>query len=134
MNTQGITFIYELCDLQKHPLSDTDFCTIIMNLLDNAIEGVLRCQNNLSERYIRLDIRHIHDMLMIRCENPCSLLPMKQESMKFLSEKRASGKGLGISIIEDIVNEADGICSFTQKDGHFTAIVNIRYLIEDVIK
>ena len=127
MNANGINFLYELCDLKKHPLSDSDFCTIIMNLLDNAIEGISRHEEDLSEGYIRLDIRHIHDMLMIRCENPCMLLPLRKERTRFVSEKRSSGHGLGINIIEDIVKEADGTCSFNQENGTFTAVVNLRY-------
>ena len=125
MEEQTISFRAELCNLSKLPIKDIDFCAIIMNLLDNAIEELNRSREEMTERYVRLQIRWVRGMLMIRCENPCTSVPIKKTKDGFISRKRASGVGMGILIIKEIVKEANGVVQMEQEDSHFIVLISI---------
>ena len=125
MEEQTISFRVELCNLSKLPIKDIDFCAIIMNLLDNAIEELNRSREEMTERYVRLQIRWVRGMLMIRCENPCTSVPIKKNKDGFISRKRASGVGMGILIIKEIVEEANGVVQMDQEDSHFIVFISI---------
>ena len=125
MEEQTISFLPELCNLSKLPLKDIDFCAIIMNLLDNAVEELNRSRGEMTERYVRLQIRWVRGMLLIRCENPCTSLPIPKTKEGFVSRKRASGVGMGIPIIKEIVDEAAGIIQMDQTDGHFIVLISL---------
>ena len=125
MEEQNITFLPELCNLSKLPMKDVDFCTIIINLLDNAIEELNRSREEMNERYVCLQIRWVKGMLMIRCENPCTSLPIQKTKEGFVSRKRASGTGMGIPIINEIVDEAAGIIQMDQNGDHFIVLISL---------
>ncbi len=133
MEEQTISFLPELCNLSKLPMKDVDFCTIIMNLLDNAIEELNRSKDEMSERYVRLQIRWVRGMLMIRCENPCTSLPIQRTKEGFVSRKRASGVGVGIPIINEIVEEASGVIQIDQQNNHFIVLISLPIDEENLI-
>ena len=133
MEEQTISFLPELCNLSKLPIKDVDFCTIIMNLLDNAIEELNRSKDEMSERYVRLQIRWVRGMLMIRCENPCTSLPIQSTKEGFVSRKRTSGIGMGIPIINEIVDEASGIIQIDQQNNHFVVLISLPIDEENLI-
>ena len=64
-------------------------------------------------------------MLLILCENPCTSLPIPKTKEGFVSRKRASGVGMGIPIIKEIVDEAAGIIQMDQTDGHFIVLISL---------
>ena len=74
---------------------------------------------------VRLQIRWVRGMLLIRCENPCTSLPIPKTKEGFVSRKRASGVGMGIPIIKEIVDEAAGIIQMDQTDGHFIVLISL---------
>ena len=119
MEDQTISFRTDLCNLSKLPVKDVDFCAIIMNLLNNAIEELNRSREKLTESYVRLQIRFVRGMLMIRCENPCNSIPIQKTQNGFISRKRSSGVGMGIPIINKIVEEAAGVVQMNQEGGHY---------------
>ncbi|MBQ1378003.1 MAG: GHKL domain-containing protein [Lachnospiraceae bacterium] len=127
LQKEQIEFTYELCDLRNLPLSDFDFCSIIMNLLDNAAEAVRGLDPDHPDRYIHLQIKHVRDMLLIRCENSCSPLPLKKKNGRFVSNKKEQGHGFGLQIIEDTAVKIGGTCSFSQEKSIFTALVNLPF-------
>lgn len=53
-------------------IAQEDFCTILTNLIDNAIESVDREKNLSKKPVIQVSLRHIHHFLVIRITNPCS--------------------------------------------------------------
>ena len=127
MSEQNITFLPELCDLSVLPIKDLDFCSIIMNLIDNSVEALNRYREELPERFVKLEIRFVQDMLLIRCTNPCTTVPLKKEKNRFVSSKRLSGFGMGIPIIESIVDEVSGVYEWEQINGYFIAKISIPF-------
>ncbi len=122
-----IGFIYELCDLQKLPLSASDFCAIIMNLLDNASEACERYYGETFEHFVKLSIRHHENMFFIECTNPCPNTPLQKKNGRYISLKKESGHGYGLLSIEHIVDKIHGICSFKQEGRYFKAYIALPY-------
>lgn len=50
------------CPLNSLPISEVDFCTILGNLLDNAIEGNVCIVNKSIEKWINLSFSRVWDM------------------------------------------------------------------------
>lgn len=130
MRSQGIEFQCASYPLKDLPVSTTDFCSIVGNLLDNAIEGVQRARA-IQSKHIRLAFSRSWDMFYIYCENPCDPAAVTQRNGRFASSKRdkASGMhGIGISSIEAIAGRAEGRAEFSVQNGVFKAKVVLPYL------
>ena len=127
LDEKKIGFIYELCDLQKLPLPTSDFCAVVMNLLDNAAEACERYYDETFEHFVRLSIRHHGDMFFIECVNPCPSRPLKKKNNRYVSTKDTPGHGLGLVMVEHITDSINGVCSFTQEGPYFKAYVALPY-------
>lgn len=120
------------CPLNSLPISEVDFCTILGNLLDNAIEGNDRIVDKNIEKWINLSFSRVWDMFTIRCENPVNPISIKRNQSKFLTSKIKSPEihGFGIPNIISIAENADGFCSFNIENNHFVATVTLPYPIK----
>lgn len=124
-----ISFYLEPYPLSDLPIDEVDFCTIVGNLLDNAIEGVNRIQNKHTKRVIRLSFHRIWDTFIIRCENNMEPGTLRRQAAVFLSSKTkdAAIHGFGIRNIELIAQNADGFCTFETQGHTFIATVTLPY-------
>lgn len=128
----GINFKLSQCPLSSLPISEIDFCTIVGNILDNAIEGNLRISDVHANKYIHLYFSHIYDMFIIRCENPVNLSTIRKDNKRFLTSKNdAQIHGFGIPNIISIADHADGSCIFEIKDNVFFATVTLPYPMKE---
>ena len=66
MDKYSISFIFRPTPLQCLPIKEIDFCAVIANLLDNAIEANM---GNTEQKQIILSFTQIWDMFFITCEN-----------------------------------------------------------------
>lgn len=128
----GIDFKVSQCPLNNLPISEIDFCTIVGNLLDNAIEGTLRIANTCKPRYIHLYFSRVYDMFIIRCENPANSLTIRKINNRFLTSKDdAPIHGFGIPNIISIAEHAEGFCAFDIEGTEFVATVTLPYPAEE---
>ena len=74
------------------PLSDTDLCSLVMNLLDNALEAA--AAPGVERPYIKLDLCVKEHFFLLFCENAATLEHIQKGS--------APGRGLGLKIIKRI--------------------------------
>ena len=97
-------------------ISEIDICSIIANLLDNAIEACLR---ETGEKYIDFNIKLIHGYLTIGTKNPCSSFSA--------STKKSNPKehGIGMIIIDDIVKRYGGEVERKLIDGEIFITVSL---------
>lgn len=133
MRERGIDFEYNPYPLADLPIPISDFCSIVSNLLDNAIEGILRIPEPCGKMTIRLSFSRSWDMFYIYCENPCNPDSIKREKTGFISSKPKSEPGIhgiGLHSIETLAARDEGRTEFVVEDQMFYAKVVLPYLPE----
>lgn len=118
--------------LPEHmPLADTQFCSMLGNLLDNAIEACMRLGEG-SERKIVLTIEPSNANLLIELMNTAPMDAALSPAGNLPTTKAdASQHGLGLQSVDSIIDQAGGYCSRTLTDGAFqTDVVLPLYAIE----
>ena len=125
MKKNGIKFHFSPYPLQSLPVDVSVFCTILGNLLDNAIEGTLRLIKPEDPPCIQLTFSQSWDMFYIFCSNPCNESTIARVNGIWISSKSAEGisgfHSIGIHSIERMTNDAEGHCSFNVLNGYFHA-------------
>lgn len=125
MRREQIAFHCELCPLDGLPVSDYELCAIVTNLLDNAIEAILRHASPPEAPHIDLLIRRVRNMLYIECRNPADPRTLHGQDGAYRTSKSGSGHGLGIRSIQAIVSRAEGFASFTCEEQTFVALISL---------
>lgn len=100
------------------PLPEIDFCTILGNLLENAVEACLRQ----TEGQPRLEVRAAvsgQSMLSLVIKNTYSH-PIRTREGLFLSSKRP-GPGVGTASVRNLAERHNGILKYEYQDGIFVA-------------
>lgn len=133
MESYNILFRYTSCPLSDLPIDTVDFCSIVGNLLDNSIEGILRIANYPSIKpTIHLSFLKTGDMFYINCENPCCSSSLIVKNSRFISSKNAEYKsgihGIGLRSIQRIAEHAEGRCRFYYEDQVFYSQIVLPYL------
>lgn len=83
----------------KLPLPDAELCSLVMNLLDNAVEGA--SAPGVERPYIKLDFCVKEHFFAISCKN--------STTMEHIQKETAPGRGLGLKIIKQIVARYDDL-------------------------
>lgn len=102
--------------------SDVTITSLFTNLLDNAIEA---CESmNNENKFIELNTNYQANMFLIKMKNsknPENIFTHKT------TKKNKQAHGHGISIIDDIVKQQEGICSWEDKGEVFYSILCINF-------
>ena len=119
MNKLGISYTINAEFPQNTNIASNDICTIISNLLDNAIEAAKKVQDR--GESISIIIRKIKYFLVIQITNPCiddiangSVLPVTTKK-----DKKMHGWGLPSTV--SIIEKYGGTFEYKNKNGSFTA-------------
>lgn len=121
MDNVGITFEFVEYPLEPLPIPEQDFCMLLGNLLDNAIEGVMRLPASAPSRQIRLAFSKVWDMLFITCENDADIGKICRQGETFLSTKdQPVLHGFGTENMKQIVRKAGGTIEFETAHNQFT--------------
>lgn len=89
-------------------VADDDLCSLLSNLLENAIESCLRQTN--SNRFIAFTAKTHAGLLAIYMENSCQ--KTKKSISGFLSAKRSNRTGYGIDSIRLVARKYNGNFNF----------------------
>lgn len=119
----GLQFVYELCPLDSLSITSSELCSLVGNLLDNAIEACL--SEGFTDGTICLAVMRVKSMLFIRCKNPTKKVPSVIVDQSIQSTKHSVVHGFGIAIMKDIVRKYDGEFNLTIKDGIFEAFLSM---------
>lgn len=95
------------------PLSEFDACTILSNVLDNAIAAASKVRG---QRWVRVQLLRRGNLLILECSNPCLRSPF--------ASARGREHGFGQSIVRDVV-ERNGGSVLTQKDSVFRVVISL---------
>lgn len=119
----GIPLSFELDLPRDLPVPDTDLCSILSNLLENAMEASLRTAPE--KRKVQVSARlHSGNMLLLSVENSYDGEVWEKNGV-FLSSKRP-GEGIGLQAVRHIAEKGGGYSRFHYGDGVFIANVMLR--------
>ena len=133
MREKGIEFKLTPYPLANLPITATDFCAILGNLLDNAIEGIRRIAEPPANPLIHLAFSRSWDMFYVYCTNPCEPSTLAPKKGLFLTSKKKNEPGLhgiGLHSIEAIAERAEGRAEFYTEANEFHAKVVLPFLKE----
>ena len=110
------------------PYEEIDLCSLLMNLLDNAIEACETADGDAGdaagEKVVRLGIVADQGALIVTVANPSARRPYFSEGGALETTKaEREGHGYGTSIIKGIAEKYEGTADFSYKEGEFTARV-----------
>ena len=101
-------------------ISNIDWCIILGNILDNAIEACMRIDG---ERHIWIDAQVRKDILNLTVKNS-ALPPVVKENGLYSTTKQAAGEhGIGLGNARDVLERYDGVMQTKYEDGFFTIVI-----------
>lgn len=121
MQNNKIDFAFSPYPLHQLPIDEQSFCILLTNVLDNAIEGVLRIIDTDEIKRIELRFARTWDMFFLTCENNLNKSTIKRSGGSFISSKGDYlPHGLGIMSIKQIVKDNKGTCSIAYDEEKFS--------------
>ena len=111
-------------------IRSADLCTILGNLLDNALEAAAKVTPQ-EERFIRLTIRRINQMLVIKVEN-CFAAPLKKKGGELQTTKEGGLHGWGLKSARAAAERYDGTVQTSCEGEIFRAVVLLSYQKEEL--
>lgn len=119
----GIPLSFVLDLPRSLPVPDADLCSILSNLLENAMEASLRTAPE--KRKVQVSARlHSGNMVLLSVENTYDG-EVREKNGVFLSSKRP-GEGIGLQAVRHTAEKSGGYVRFHYGDGVFTANVMLR--------
>lgn len=113
---KGITVEVVQADAPKSlPLSDAELCALMMNLLDNAIHAADKTE----KPFLRLDMHQKDGFFVFVCENAAMPEPLEKSAEK----KAATQHGLGMKIMEQIMNRHGNLMEAERLSGSYRVTV-----------
>ena len=106
------------------PISDTDISIITGNLIENALEAVLR-QRTGDKKFIKVYGNAEKSQLILTIENSLDG-SIKKSGDKFYSSKR-DDFGIGIESVKAAVNKYNGMINISHTDSVFTVSLILFY-------
>ena len=108
---EGVEVKYRLIVPPTLPIEDTILCSLLTNIIDNAIAGT---KESGKDGYVDFSMILHYSVLRIRCVNPTNLT-----SVPTLSSKSEAGHGYGVPIIKNNIAELGGYVKFGIDNGDF---------------
>lgn len=107
---EGVDVDILQCQAPKSvPVPDANLCSLVMNLMDNALESSLATDKG--PGYIKLDM-HVKDPFFVFiCENSATAEHMRRQS--------AQGRGLGLKIVRQIAEKYKIMMKTQQGEGFY---------------
>lgn len=96
-----------------------DLCTIIANLLDNAIEAYTEC----NDYDIRINLDYINNSYRIEISNTIKGSVLSGNKTLKTSESDTKNHGIGIKSVKSRAEKYNGKTEFTEENGQFVARV-----------
>ena len=113
---QGIHTMTNVLVPKDVNLEHNDLCSLLLNLLNNAIEG----SAGVKDADIQLSMSIVKNYLKIQLRNRTSLKEIPHTGNIPTSKKDKSAHGIGLKIIKEVIRKYDGSINFAIVSGYFT--------------
>lgn len=118
----GVKFQYQVVLPPQVPFKDTEFCSLLSNILENALEAAKA--SGREDPVVSVRILPQQDYLFIHVENPVNDTVPKQQRLSLVTTKEdRRTHGYGTRIIRNLVKKYQGSVKFNMHDGIFTTDV-----------
>lgn len=117
----GITLEHNILLPENVSIENTDLCSILSNLLDNAIEACCKLEQS---KYINLEMLSFKNQFNIKITN-ASNGEYNLENGKLKTTKNSNLHGIGIGYVKSIVESYGGIFDIKPESDSFTTYVSI---------
>ena len=99
-----------------------DLCTVLFNVLDNAIEA---CEKNKDpeNRRIRLVLKQKGYFFGVLCDNPSEIAPIPAKKYRFRSTKKGPFHGVGLRQLSQMAHKHNGAFDAKYEKGIFSVRV-----------
>lgn len=101
-------------------ITGSDFCIILGNLLENALEACERTSE--SPKFIEVNAQISGKQMILLTVKNSADKPIQKKQGSFLSSKR-EGRGTGIVSVENLAAKYNGVANFKYENGVFIASV-----------
>ena len=108
---EKVTLKHRLIVPPALPIPDTTICSLMTNIIDNAIRGT---KESSLEGYIDFSMVVSRSTLRMRCVNPTKLTAKPSSS-----SKKECGHGYGLTIIQNTIHELGGFVTIDVHDNEF---------------
>jgi len=115
---EGITFTIQAVPIAEWLFDDSDTCSLLGNLLDNAIEACMRMDEN-ANKWISVKIENQKQLLFIKTENSVKEAPVMEKGRPVSVKGDKMRHGYGLKNVERILNKYDGTIAYLSRDKAF---------------
>lgn len=120
--TMGVRVETQIVVPPTMPFKDSDFCSLLSNLMENALEAAR--ESEVSDPTVRVRIFPQLDYLFIHVENPVNDKVPKQRRLSLMTTKEdRKTHGYGTRIIRELAKKYQGSVKFDMQDRQFTVDV-----------
>lgn len=127
-HSKGITFDAKLRMAYDVDTEDAIICSLLGNLIDNAIEAVSGIEDKEIERVISLIIKISFNNLYVNISNPYAGEHIRDGNDFRTTKEDAGEHGIGLKIVQNIVKNYNGIMKVKDSNGVF----KVEVLVYDV--
>lgn len=107
-------------------IEPVDLCTIITNLLDNAIEGTEKCPEYIDKK-IDITIRRIYQFILIRITNSTAAPPVQHNGQLITTKQDKQKHGWGVKSVISAAEKYNGTVKYDYADFMFSVSVMLFY-------
>ena len=79
------------------------------------------------QRFVRLTIRRIHQMLVIKVENACGTVPLQENGALKTTKAEGGLHGWGLKSAQTAADKYDGMVQTACADGVFRAVATLSF-------
>lgn len=114
---KGITMLITIGDLSKLALKEEDTVTLLVNLLDNAIEA---CEKQKTGKMIHFKMVLEDGQLVLSVRNPVEEPVKIRGNTVITTKKDKSAHGIGLKNVDSVIQRNNGTSVIQCKDGMFS--------------
>ena len=116
----------DIAVLPELSISDSDLCSLLNNILQNAIDACVKLQD-VHKRWIRLEIHADENKVFFTCMNSCDGYFIQNNGRYLTTKGDGASHGYGMSIIRSLCSHNGGAMASEVNGNSFTIKVALPY-------